>query len=258
MNIFLLQRSIRRALRRATAARAACAMVGLAGLPLAGHAQDTAADSAASGDKLDTIVVTGSRIRSVDVETAQPLVIIDRAQIERSGFTSVGDILQNITATSGAAMTRSAVLVSNTFAGGSYVDIRGLGIQRALVLVNGHRWIKDVEAVLTDLSTIPKSMIERIEVLKDGASAIYGADAISGVVNIITRENYGGAEASAYYGQFDMATARPNPTMGRAIAADSSRPTVASCASASVVTRAMSATTARTRRRPMRSTSTGR
>lgn len=167
------------------------------------QAQDDQDDAAAGSEKLETIVVTGSRIRSADIETAQPVVVIDRAQIEKSGFTSVADILQNITATSGAAMTRSAVLVSNTFAGGSFVDIRGLGIQRALVLVNGHRWVKDVEAGLTDLSTIPKSMIERIEVLKDGASAIYGADAISGVVNIITRDAYDGAEASVYYGQFD-------------------------------------------------------
>lgn len=200
MSNLLLQRTIRTTLRRSGAARAALTLIGLAAGPLVAYAQD---DASESGAKLDTIVVTGSRIRSVDVETAQPLVIIDRAQIERSGFTSVGDILQNITATSGSAMTRSAVLVSNTFAGGSYVDIRGLGIQRALVLVNGHRWIKDVEAGLTDLSTIPKSMIERIEVLKDGASAIYGADAISGVVNIITRDNYDGGEASAYVGQFD-------------------------------------------------------
>ncbi|WP_251274380.1 TonB-dependent receptor plug domain-containing protein, partial [Enterobacter hormaechei] len=71
---------------------------------------------------------------------------------------------------------------------------------RTLVLVNGKRWSTSL-AGFTDMSTIPTSLIERIEVLKDGASAIYGSDAISGVVNIILRKNFDGAEASAYYGQ---------------------------------------------------------
>jgi iron complex outermembrane receptor protein len=201
MSKTLLRNEIRRGLSGFGVAGAIVAL-GFAMTPTGANAQD----AAPAGDeaKLETIVVTGSRIRSSDIETAQPVVVIDRAQIEKSGFTSVGDILQNLTVASGAGISRSSVLVSNTYAGGSYVDIRGLGIQRALVLVNGRRWVKDVEAGLTDLSTIPKSMIERIEVLKDGASAIYGSDAISGVVNIITRDNYDGAEANVYYGQYDQ------------------------------------------------------
>ena len=190
-----LRHAIRRALHASALAGAA-----VAALPAA--AQDTAAP--ADDRKLETIVVTGSRIRSVDIETAQPVVVIDRSDIEKTGLATVGDILNNITAAGGVGMTRSAVLVSNTFAGGSFVDIRGLGIQRVLVLVNGRRWVKDVEAGLTDMSTIPTSMIERIEVLKDGASAIYGSDAISAVVNIITRERFEGAEANMLRSQYSQ------------------------------------------------------
>jgi iron complex outermembrane receptor protein len=193
MQSILLRRAIRRAL--VTSALAA------ATLATSAHAQDAAAP--ADDRKLETIVVTGSRIRSVDIETAQPVVVIDRADIEKSGLTTVADILNNITAAGGTGMTRSAVLVSNTFAGGSFVDIRGLGIQRVLVLVNGRRWVKDVEAGLTDMSTVPTAIVERIEVLKDGASAIYGSDAISAVVNIITRERFEGAEANVLNSQYD-------------------------------------------------------
>ncbi len=96
--------------------------------------------------------------------------------------------------------SKASVLTSNPEQGGQYVNIRNLGEQRTLVLVNGKRWATSL-AGFTDLSTIPSSLIERIDVLKDGASAIYGSDAIAGVVNIILQESFSGAEASGYYGQ---------------------------------------------------------
>jgi len=158
------------------------------------------ATSPESAKKLETITVTGSRIRSVDVETAQPVFTMDRAQIQATGLTDVSDILQRMVSAGTPDITPQDTLSSGSDVGGRYTSIRYLGSQRTLVLVNGRRWSTSING-LTDLSTIPTSMIERIEVLKDGASSIYGSDAIGGVVNIITRDHYNGAEANVYYGQ---------------------------------------------------------
>ena len=150
---------------------------------------------------LDRIEVTGSRIRQVDVETAQPVLSISRADIENQGFQSVADILQNITAAGSPPLSRAAPLSAGEAAGGQAIDLRNLGAQRTLVLVNGKR-LGITTGGVQDISTIPAAMVERIEVLKDGASAVYGSDAMAGVVNIITRTNYDGMQASAYYGQY--------------------------------------------------------
>lgn len=151
---------------------------------------------------LDRIEVTGSRIRQVDTETAQPVLSITRAEIEKQGFRSVADILQNVTAAGSPAISRSEPLSSGEMVGGYYIDLRNLGTQRTLVLVNGKRLGASVSG-FQDVSQIPTVMVERIEILKDGASSIYGSDAMAGVINIITRSNFEGAEASAYFGQYD-------------------------------------------------------
>ncbi len=169
---------------------------------VAGSSVATAqAQEATSGaTNLDRIQVTGSRIRSVDVETAQPIFTVSSEDIKKSGLVSVGDILQNLTVSGTQTFSKAAVLTSNPEQGGQYVNLYNLGEQRTLVLVNGKRWTSSL-AGFTDMSTIPASLIERIEVLKDGASAIYGSDAIAGVVNIILRTNFEGAEVSALIGQ---------------------------------------------------------
>ena len=166
----------------------------------------SAQDVPASGDtqgatNLDRIQVTGSRIRQVDTETAQPVLLIDRAAIERQGFQSVADILQNVSAAGAPPISRASPLSAGEAAGGTYISLRNLGAARTLVLVNGRR-MPITTSGLADISAIPAVAVERIEVLKDGASSIYGSDAIGGVVNIITRTNYEGASASAYYGQY--------------------------------------------------------
>lgn len=152
---------------------------------------------------LDRLEVTGSRIRQVDVETAQPVLTISRAEIESQGFASVADILQNISAAGSPNFSRASPLTANQEAGGQYIDLRNLGAQRTLVLVNGKR-LGISPAGYQDISTIPSVMVERIEVLKDGASAIYGSDAMAGVINIITRKNFNGAEANVYTGQYSQ------------------------------------------------------
>ena len=150
---------------------------------------------------LDRIQVTGSRIRQVDVATAQPTVTITRTEIENQGFQSVGDILQNIAVTGSPALSRSSPLNAGESPGGTYVDLRNLGPERTLVLLNGRRLGVNNDG-LQDLATIPSSAVDRIELLKDGASSLYGSDAVAGVINVITRRNFDGAEANAYFGQY--------------------------------------------------------
>ncbi|QOW20745.1 TonB-dependent receptor [Lysobacter ciconiae] len=176
------------------------AAVAVALVPAIAGAQEAPASQATT---LDRIEVTGSRIRQVDVETAQPVLMISRADIENQGFNSVADILQNISAAGSPSFSRASPLTANVEAGGSYIDLRNLGAQRTLVLVNGKR-LGISAAGYQDVSTIPSAVVERIEVLKDGASSIYGSDAMAGVINIITRRDFDGAEVNAYYGQFSQ------------------------------------------------------
>ena len=152
---------------------------------------------------LDRIEITGSRIRQVDVETAQPVFAISRTDIEQQGFSSVADILQNVTAMGSPTISRANALTAGENAGGTYIDMRNLGTQRTLVLVNGKR-LGISTSGYQDVSNLPVSAVERIEVLKDGASAIYGSDAMAGVVNIITRSNVTGVTANVYHGQFSQ------------------------------------------------------
>ena len=178
----------------------AAAPLTLAGMQSA-HAQDAPADTGAT--TLDRIEVTGSRIPRADIENEQPIITITRDQIQQQGFTSVADILQNLTSAGSPAISRSMALSSGEDVGGYFIDLRNLGNQRTLVLVNGKRLGVSTSGS-QDLGQIPLSAIERIDVLKDGASSIYGSDAIAGVVNVITRRNFEGAEANAYVGTYDQ------------------------------------------------------
>lgn len=158
------------------------------------------ASSQGNPKQLQTIVVTGSRIRSVDVETAQPVFTMTQQDIQKTGLTTAGDILNHMTVASATTYGKASVLASNFEQGGQYINMRHLGEQRVLVLVNGKRWATGIDG-LTDVSNIPSALIERVEVLKDGASSVYGSDAIAGVVNFILKDHYDGAEVSGYLGQ---------------------------------------------------------
>ncbi len=176
------------------------ASIALALTPVIAGAQE--ADTGAEATTLDRIEVTGSRIRGADMETQQPVITIGREEIEQQGKTSVADILQNLTSAGSPAISRADALSSGENVGGYYVDLRNLGATRTLILVNGKR-LGATTGGYQDLSQIPTSAIERIDILKDGASAIYGSDAIAGVVNVITRKRFDGAEAEARIGQYD-------------------------------------------------------
>ena len=161
----------------------------------------SAQDAAAGTTDLDRISVTGSRIRAANVETQQPILTLSRESLEKQGFSSVAEVLNNLTSAGSPAISRSESLASGEDVGGYYVDIRNLGAERTLVLMNGKRLGASTSG-LQDLSQIPMGAVERIEILKDGASAIYGSDAIAAVVNVITRKNVEGGEATAYFGQY--------------------------------------------------------
>lgn len=168
-----------------------------------------------SVEELDKVQVTGSRIRQVQIEGIEPTQTITREDIDRSGLTSVGDILQQLTQSGSALNTRFNSSGNFGFpsngggigAGAAQVDMRHLDPGRVLVLVDGVRWVAGSSASgvsnSVDMNTIPVGIIERIDISKDGASAIYGADAIAGVVNIITKNNIDGGEIRVYGGMFD-------------------------------------------------------
>ncbi len=155
-------------------------------------AEEAAKDTA----KVERIEVTGSRIQRQDMETASPVTVIDAAAIKAEGFTSVDQLLQVQTSMAGAAVGSTT---NNGSDGVAQVDLRGMGSQRTLVLLNGRRMVNSGSGAdsAVDLNSIPVAMIARVEILKDGASAVYGSDAIAGVVNIITKKDFEGF-------QFDM------------------------------------------------------
>jgi iron complex outermembrane receptor protein len=175
-----------------------------------------------SGDqKVERVTVTGSNIKRTDAETASPVQILTREDIEKTGKQSIQEVLRTITADGQGSLPTS---FSNGFASGSAaVSLRGLGVNSTLVLVNGRRMTTygladDGTRNFVDLNSLPLEAVDRIEVLKDGASAIYGSDAIGGVVNVILRQNYTGASAGASYGQAsrgDGATTRAFGTFGK-------------------------------------------
>jgi iron complex outermembrane receptor protein len=162
----------------------------------------------------EVIIVTGSRIRTDPLDKQAPVLQLTREELERTGLTSVGDILQQLPGSGGAINGKFNSSGNFGFppdgggigAGAVEADLRYLGSKRVLVLVDGVRWVNGSSAsgvsAATDLNTIPLAIIERIEVLEDGASPIYGSDAISGVINIITRKSFEGVSANAYTGGY--------------------------------------------------------
>jgi iron complex outermembrane receptor protein len=152
----------------------------------------------------ERIEVTGTNIKRVEGESALPVTVITREEIEKTGATTPMELLQVISANNSLGATMLTSTIGATTFSAQTASLRGLQGGHTLVLINGKRIngfageIQGVQGV--NLAIIPFSAIERVEVLKDGASAVYGSDAIAGVINFILRSDYRGAEASAYYG----------------------------------------------------------
>ncbi|MCL1066902.1 TonB-dependent receptor [Shewanella olleyana] len=151
---------------------------------------------------VERIAVTGSRIQRQDMETASPVTVIDASSIKAEGYTSVDEILQSQPAMAGMAVGSTT---NNGSDGVAQVDLRGMGSSRTLVLLNGRRMVNSGSGAdsAVDLNTIPVAMIARVEILKDGASAVYGSDAIAGVVNIITKKDFEGFQFDVTGGATD-------------------------------------------------------
>ncbi|TAN05941.1 MAG: TonB-dependent receptor [Rhodanobacteraceae bacterium] len=172
------------------------AATGLAQAQQAPAAPQTQSTSKGQTKTLQTIVVTGSLIRRVDVETASPVTTLDREAITSSGKPILGDVVQQLPSIRGNATNTHnnsngggvATPLTEGGDGASRVSLRGLGTGRTLVLIDGQRMLN------ADMNLIPESMVQRIDVLAEGASTTYGSDAVGGVVNILLRHNFNGAE----------------------------------------------------------------
>ena len=158
---------------------------------------------AVAAQELQRIEITGSNIRRVQLETASPVQIVSRDDIEKSGKASVAEFLQTLALDNQGSVPTT--FSAGFAAGASGISLRGLGAASTLVLVNGRRvapygLADDGQKLFTDLNMIPLDGVERVEILKDGASAIYGSDAIAGVVNVILRKDFKGTVARVNFG----------------------------------------------------------
>ncbi len=199
----------------------------LSAMPLPAFAQaapSVAAVAAPASDAADaeTIVVTGSLFRRTDTETPSPVTVLNIDDIEKRGLQTVQAAIQTISSNNGPALTNSFTANGAFAAGASSISLRGLTTNSTLVLFDGLRaayypLADDGTRNFVDLNTIPDEIVERVEVLKDGASATYGADAVAGVVNIITKKQVVGFHATAEAGisqRGDAANHRVSATYG--------------------------------------------
>jgi iron complex outermembrane receptor protein len=178
-------------------AGAAAASVGFA--PLALAAEAGGAEAITSDTTLQEVIVTGTRVRRVDAETADPIFVLDSSTIAQSGANTVGDLINRIPSIAGAAINPS---VNNGGGfGESNIELRGLKATRTLILIDGRRVNLAGNTGAVDVNQIPINVIDHVDVLKEGAGAIYGSDAIAGVVNFITRKNVDGLELTGDWGE---------------------------------------------------------
>src|ERR1044071_5314514 len=148
--------------------------------------------------KGEVITVTGSTLQRRELTTPAPVTVMDKDDLDGAGLTTLGDILQDMPAQSNGINAQT----NNGNTGATRIDVRGLGARPTLVLLNGRRVVPGGTGAdsSVDINSIPLAVIERVEVLKDGASAIYGSEAIGGVVNVITRDDFQGTEVALYTG----------------------------------------------------------
>ncbi|MCP1339978.1 TonB-dependent receptor [Idiomarina sp. M1R2S28] len=179
-----------------------------------------AQDNTADQNNIEKIEVTGSRLSRTSMETPVPVTTIGREDIVQTGAINVAQVL-NMSPVAIAGSDQSNSAFSTTTVGLNTTELRNLGAARTLVLLNGKRFVSGVDpstGYAVDLNAIPTAMIERIEILKSASSAVYGSDAVAGVVNIITRKDFDGVEINAQAGisgEHDRQTQNLNLTTGK-------------------------------------------
>ncbi len=172
-------------------------LLGAAIASLASAAEAGPARGAMPADTLESVIVTGSFIRRTDAETASPVTVINAEEIAKSGLNSIADVIRSAAADNSGTLTQA---FSGAMAGGaSGVSLRGMSVDATLVLVDGHRMASypladDGQKSFVDVSSLPMGIVDRVEILKDGASALYGSDAIAGVVNVILKKQFVGLQ----------------------------------------------------------------
>jgi iron complex outermembrane receptor protein len=155
---------------------------------------------AQQAQQLEKVEITGSAIKRIDAESALPVTVITKEEIRRSGATTAADLINNMVVGGAGGYSVTLGVGDSARPGFSGVSMRGLGPDRTLILLNGRRMaVYAFDGGGVDVNAIPISALERVEILRDGASAIYGSDAIAGVINFITRKDYRGFEVSAGY-----------------------------------------------------------
>ena len=175
----------------------------------AGLSAALAAPFAAAQMEQEEVVVVGSRIGvGSNFESSSPIVTVDREAIENSGYTNLQQLLVKLPSSGNGTFSTRGNNQDSTANGASAISLRGLGADATLVLVNGRRvaissFAESITTNFVDINTIPVSAIERIEVLKDGASAVYGSDAVAGVINVVLRSDFDGFELASGYGEAD-------------------------------------------------------
>ncbi len=205
----------------------AALVAGVLGVPGASvFAQESRGDDV---QKLEAIQVTGSRIKKAEIEGQAPVQVITSADIEATGLGSIGDVIQRLSVSGSSINTKFNSAGNFGFppdgggvgSGSTTISLRNLGAKRTLILVDGLRWVSESSAsgvsAAVDLNTIPASAVDRIEILTDGASSLYGSDAIAGVINVITKKKQDGGSARLYYGDYskgDGATKQGNISLG--------------------------------------------
>lgn len=161
----------------------------------------TGSAQAAEDDNIQEVVVTGSRIRSLNIESVSPMQVVGAEDIEASGAPNIQDVLLKNPTFGTPTLSRNNSNFLTSSAGVSVIDLRNLDESRTLVLVDGRRFVAGIPGEsAVDLNTIPAQFIERVEVLTGGASAVYGSDAVAGVVNIIYKKNFEGVSLDTQYG----------------------------------------------------------
>lgn len=166
--------------------------------------QSVLAQTSSEAQPVQSVVITGSSIPRQDAEAPSPVQVITADELKKSGYTSISQVLENITATGAGTLNQG--FTGAFAAGASGIALRGLSVAATLVLIDGHRMAPnalsdDGQRSFVDISNIPFDTIERVEILKDGASAIYGSDAMAGVVNIILKKSFVGTTINAEGGK---------------------------------------------------------